>query len=160
MKKTISILLILLLSVSLFAACGKGQTTDEQPSSSPNEGPSSSLSQEEPSPAPSGEDSSKADPSMPLPADDRLSVKKEDGALVVSVTSKEDAQKEVSLIVLTDLSYQYSWMDHTEECLSDLGQLRLDDQGCGKLTLTIKKEGTPLFLVLTAPSGSYSIQIN
>ncbi len=150
MKKPTATLLILLLALSLLTGCQEKKTTSEpERPTTPEEG---SVSDIAPSPFtsdPSGE----KDSISPLPENVHISAKKEGSSVKVRLSLPDATEKEVSLVVLTDLSYRYSWAEH-KEALCDLAQIRLDDKGEGTLTMQLNNENDPFYLIITTADGT------
>lgn len=93
-----------------------------------------------------------------LPADGVLSCQRSGDTLLVNVTLPECAGGEVSLLALSDPQYQYSWSENPDALL-DIGQITLDSQGNGTLTLKLKSATEPVCVILTAASGSYTMEV-
>ena len=94
-----------------------------------------------------------------LPAEDVLSYTKEGNAVTVNVTLAEAAGEEVSLILLTDPAYRLNWWDNADACLSDLGQLSLDETGSGIATLQMKEGASSFCIILPTPVGTYLLEV-
>lgn len=94
-----------------------------------------------------------------LSADGVLECQKSGDTLTVTVTLPECAGQEVSLLTLSDPQYQYTWSENPD-ALSDIGQITLDGQGKGSLTLKLKSESDPVYVILTAADGSYTAEVN
>ena len=150
MKKPIAILLVLLLALSFLTACqGKKTTSEPQSPTTPEEGSVLDIV-----PSPSASDPSEEKSSLsPLPENVDISAKKEGSSVAVRLSLPDAAGKEVSLVILTDLSYRYSWAEH-QEALCDLAQVRLDDKGEGTLTMQLNNENDPFYLIVTAADGT------
>ena len=147
MKKIISVLLLLLLALSLFAGCAKKQTTSND--QTPAESPSSSAS----SPQSDATDPSKGEA---FPEDGVVTATKDGSTVQVSLAIPSYAKKHCSLLLLTDTSYQYSWADAPAGVLCDLGQLTLDDKGNGSATLKAPEAIGTVYLVVTTESGAFT----
>ncbi len=93
------------------------------------------------------------------PADGIMSCTKNGAAVTVNITLTECAGKEVSLVAILDPQYQYTWSENASACLSDIGQICLDKDGKGTHTLTLKAENEPVYIILTAESGSYISEV-
>ena len=160
MKKLTATLLILLLALLLLAGCQSKKTTSEPSvSDTPEE---SSVSDIAPSPSvPSVSEPSKEKVSLsPLPENVDISAKKEGTSVTIRLSLPDAAEKEVSLVILTDLSYRYSWAENPEEGLCDVAQLALDDKGQGEASLYIKNATDTFYLVVTTADGtSYTLTI-
>ena len=98
-------------------------------------------------------------PYAPKPADGVLSCKRDGKSVAVTVSLPDCAGEEVSLIAISDPEYQLSWWENTDACLSDLGQIKLDDKGQGTLTLTLKSESDSVYLLLTASGCAYISEV-
>lgn len=94
-----------------------------------------------------------------LPAEDVLSYTKEGSAVTVNVTLAKAAGCQASLILLTDPAYRLSWWDNADACLSDLGQLSLDETGSGTVTLQMKEGASSFCIILTTPVGAYLLEV-
>lgn len=94
-----------------------------------------------------------------LPAEGVLSCERTENTVRVSVTLAKHAGEEVTLLALCDPAYQYTWWENPDACLSDLGQLSLDDQGKGVLELRLQSNANPVYILLTAPDGYYVVEV-
>ena len=94
-----------------------------------------------------------------LPAEGVLSCQKDGTTIAIRVTLAECANEEVSLLVLSDLSYQYTWWENPDACLSDLGQLTLDAKGEGSIELKLKSSEQPVYLLLTTSAGVATLEV-
>ncbi len=89
-----------------------------------------------------------------------LSCKRNGSTVEVTVTLANHSGAEVSLIAISDPQYQLTWWENSDACLSDLGQIKLDEKGQGKLTLTLKSADDTVYVILTAPGCAYMTEVN
>lgn len=94
-----------------------------------------------------------------VPADGIMSCTKSGDSVTVDITLSECAGKEVSLIVISDPQYQYTWSENAEVCLSDIGQVALDKDGKGTFELKLKNSSETAYIILTAEVGSYIAEV-
>lgn len=92
------------------------------------------------------------------PADGVLNCQRSGDTLTVTITLTECAGQEVSILALTDRQYQYTWSENPD-ATHDIGQITLDSQGRGSLTLKPKSADDPVCVILTASSGSYIVEV-
>lgn len=142
MRKNAIILGVCLLAVCLLGGCNK----DPAPAD----------------PATAQSTTATARPERPeaLPAEGVLSCERTGDTVSIRVTLAECAGEEVSLLALCDLAYQYTWWENPDACLSDLGQLLLDDQGEGNLELKLKGNEGRVYILLTASCGYSVAEVN
>jgi hypothetical protein len=153
MKKFAIMLLVGVALVSLLALCSCSEdngtpTTTAPPQDTTHTTPAVTTA----APAP--------EHPAPQPAEGVLSYQKEGESITAYVTLPKCAGEAVSLLLLTDLRYQYSWAEAPDACLSDLGQLTLSSSGEGSLTLTPKTTDAPLYLILSTSCGSYAMEVS
>ena len=96
----------------------------------------------------------------PQPGDGVLFCKRSGNQIEVTVMLPDHVGEEVSLIALTDPMYQLTWWENADACLSDLGQIKLNDKGQGTLTITLKSEINTAYVVLTAKDCAYITEVN
>ena len=94
-----------------------------------------------------------------LDADKVLSFTKDADSLQIRVSLPECAGENISLILITDPSYQYSWEDEPATKLIDMGQLSLDQSGAGNGVLKLKSENEKCYLCLTSSAGSCIVEV-
>ena len=80
------------------------------------------------------------------------------------VPQKNDATQGTSVTTTVKapaLAYdQLTWWENADACLSDLGQIKLNDKGQGTLTITLKSEVNTAYVVLTAKDCAYITEVN
>lgn len=96
----------------------------------------------------------------PQPGDGVLSCKRNEQQVEITVSLPDHGGEEVSVIAITDPKYQLTWWENADACLSDLGQIKLDDKGQGTLTLTLKSQSDSAYVVLTAKDCAYITEVN
>ena len=146
MKRAILLLLAALTAGALMGCSSESADTTTTTASSP------SLA----TPAPNENE----EPSALLSAEGVLTCSRDKDAVTVKVTLADAAGEEISLIALTDPAYRLKWWENDHAALSDLGQLSLDASGKGTLTLHLKENTTSFCLILTAPCGTYLLEVN
>lgn len=78
----------------------------------------------------------------------------------VQLTAASLAKKEISLVLIKDPSYQYTWSEDTEGRLCDLAQICLDDKGEGTVTLQLGDAATAYLVVSTEDGLSTILTVN
>ena len=137
MKSAIWLISLLLTGSLLLCAC-----TPHQPSTTS----SSASSTEEPS------------LSELRPAEGVLFYTRQEDELTVTVTLADAAEEEISLLLLTDPNYRYTWTENPDAYLLNLGQIKLDPSGNGSLIWPYDGRETA-YLVLTASCGCYVLEV-
>ena len=90
----------------------------------------------------------------PLPAGEVMDITRDGDRLTVKVKLPAEGGDEVSLLALRDRIYLDNWSANTESLLG-IGQIKLDENGEGSLSLTLKEGASDFIVVLNAPSGRY-----
>jgi hypothetical protein len=143
MKKTIALLLVLLLGLALLAGCADKKTTSNEEPSAPSQSAGASISS---SPSTSKED---------LPFDGTVTAAKENGTVKVTVSLPQKGQTLCSLLLVTDLSYQYTFAQGDGR-LCDMKQIALDEKGEASATLQLNGVTETVYLIVTADDGTFA----
>lgn len=144
MKKIIVTLLLLLLALSLLAGCTKKQSTTDSSLSTPDG--QTSLSESE----------SGSDETSNFPSDGKLTVTKEGTSVKGTLSIPSMSGRICSLLLLPDLSYQFSWGEQPQERLCDLAEITLDEKGDGTFTLNTNGFDGSVYLVVTTDDGAFT----
>ena len=154
MKKALSILLLLLIALSLFAGCGKKKTEPADPASPPQESTSDTG---DPSVPPSNESPT---PSSTFPTDGSVAVTKDETSVKVTMAIPSLAGKELSLVLIKDPAYRYTWAEDPAARLCGISQICLDDKGEGTATLTPSAQGSAYLVITTEDGASTTLPVN
>ena len=94
----------------------------------------------------------------PLPAGDVAEITRNGDKLTVNVKLPADAGSEISLLALTYRPYIENWSANGEALLG-IGQIKLDGNGRGSLTIALKDNASDFIVVINAPSGRYIAEV-
>lgn len=149
MKRKISLFLMLVF-VLLLASCDK--TIQDTPSAVPT-----GISQE-PTAIPTTD--TLPTPSATVTEEGGLSFAKhtkQGSTLTVEVVGNKKTDSQLGVVLLTSEKYLETWKDNPE-ALIDIGQITLDDDGKGSITLMLSKEDAEYVICITHSGGNYIIR--